>query len=83
MSERLARGSMNGILQDRPDGRPCVTGTFTVEQPLSPGDKLRVAGWLRTAAGVEFLSVGVSRAAQKGVKYQMGTASGKTTDHRH
>jgi len=52
----------------RTDRLPAMRGAVTVERELllQPGDHLRIAGWVREAGGVPFLSLVIESAGKGG-----------------
>lgn len=65
---RVARGSLTGSMVARTDRLPAMRGAVTVERELllQPGDHLRIAGWVREAGGVPFLSLVIESAGKGG-----------------
>lgn len=56
---RRGRGSLAGALVARPDDRPPLRGSLTMESDLSlrAGQHLHLVGWIREAGGVTFISL--------------------------
>jgi hypothetical protein len=62
MTERAARGSLNGRWQARL--RPNLQGVLTIEQALPAGRTLHLAGWTRRAGPGEFISLSATVATR-------------------
>lgn len=57
MTDRAARGSLNGRWPARDDRRPNVKGILTIEKDVPAGTTLHLAGWTKVAGGIEFISL--------------------------
>jgi hypothetical protein len=59
MGERLGRGSLTGTWRQRADNLPAMRGAITIERDvtLKAGSHLHIAGWVRSTAGAEWLSL--------------------------
>ncbi|MCX7310254.1 MAG: hypothetical protein NTV56_00645 [Alphaproteobacteria bacterium] len=64
MTQRVARGSLNGRWPHRTDRRPNLQGELTIEKALPAGTTLHLSGWTNTAGAVEFLSLSATVATK-------------------
>jgi hypothetical protein len=63
---RVGRGSLTGRWEPRPGGPPNIRGGITIERDLPANTRLWLAGWTKTIAGGELVSVLVEIAVEGG-----------------
>jgi hypothetical protein len=66
MAERVGRGSLTGTWEPRPGACPNIRGGITIDRDLRAGTKLWLAGWTKTIAGGEYVSLLVEIADKDG-----------------
>ena len=66
MAERIGKGSLTGRWKPRPGACPNIRGGITIERDLQAGTNLWLAGWTKTIAGGEFVSLVVEIADEGG-----------------